>query len=320
VVEYNKMKVEDVKKLLIDEGYYKENEIDNLDIKGKTQWVDLHMKLSNENNIRHTNQDNMPTITFETLDIKDDSPITITPHKEEKKPPKYYDYEWQDYIMSLFHKEELIDGKYPSVNGLRRIVELILGNIIHSGPIETKTTLDPHNVGKAVVTYEITIEWKLDVGSYIDIVNDREHLQIKTFRALGSSWIGNTDDTYAVFPEAIAETRAEGRALRRALRLGVVCSDELTKKNTAEIVKQSTQRPTDGNWNETDLITDNQINSIKILCDRLGVNMFKFINSGAKTYNNINEISRKTAANMIKKLNEYQNNNSIEIPNNILKG
>jgi hypothetical protein len=196
---------------------------------------------------------------------------------------------------------------------------LVLGEIVQAGPIEVKTTMDPNDVGKAVVTYEVVIAWKLDAGPYIDPLNDQNFLPTKVFKAVGSSWVGNTDDTYAVFPEAIAETRAEGRALRRALRLGVVCSDELTSKNTAEIVRQRSEKATDGNWDETDIITDTQINGIKIMCDRLGISENKFVNSGSKTYNSINDISRKTAASMIKRLNEYQNG-SIEIPTNILKG
>jgi Na+/phosphate symporter len=102
-----------------------------------------------------------------------------------------------------------------------------------------------------------------------------------------------------------------------------VCADELTRKNTAEIVKQSlakSEKATEGNWEEASLITDNQINSIKLLCDRLGIDANKFINSGSKKYADIVEISRQTAANMIKRLNAYQSssNGSVEIPVDIL--
>ena len=216
------------------------------------------------------------------------------------------------------HDPITVDGKYPNVNGLRRVVELLLGEILSCGPIDTKTTMDGNSPGKAVVTYEINIAWKLGMPVDLEI----EDLPVKTFRALGSSCHGNTDDTYAVFPEAIAETRAEGRALRRSLRLGVVCSDELTKKNTAEVVRQSVEKVTEGNWEGDSLITDNQVTSIKLLCQRMGIDAGKFINSGSRQYVDIFQIPRQTAANMIKRLNAYQSTGSdaIPIPGNILIG
>jgi len=88
---------------------------------------------------------------------------------------------------------------------------------------------------------------------------------------------------FAVFPESIAETRAEGRALRRALRINVVCADELTKKDTAAIVQQQkVSKPTTGEWEEESPITDQQINTIQLMCNRLGIDVTKFINSGSK--------------------------------------
>ena len=70
-----------------------------------------------------------------------------------------------------------------------------------------------------------------------------------------------------------------------------------------------------------DMITDQQINSIKILCNRLTIDLDKFINSGSKTYKDIQQISRKTAASMIKRLNQYQSSgeNSLEIPVDLLQ-
>jgi hydrogenase maturation factor len=56
------------------------------------------------------------------------------------------------------------------------------------------------------------------------------------------------------------------------------------------------------------------------MCERLGIDSTKFINSGSKKYNDIVEISRQTAANMIKRLNAYQSseNGSVSIPKDIL--
>ena len=320
MTDYTKLKVDDIKQLIIEENLMSEEDLNELDVKGKAQWVEVHKTLS-AGNTYDANPDDCEeegVLTFE-MPIEDEEEQAYQNVKEESlMPPRYCDVEWHNYVMSQFQPEELVDGKYPNVNGLRRVVELLLGEIVSCGPIDTKTTMDGNSPGKAVVTYEINIAWKL--GTLVQLEDDS--IPMKTFRALGSSWHGNTDDTYAVFPEAIAETRAEGRALRRALRLGVVCSDELTKKNTAEVVRQSVEKTTDGNWEGESFVTDNQVTSIRLLCQRMGIDVVKFINSGSKQYEDIFQIPRQTAANMIKRLNAYQStgNDAIPIPSNILIG
>lgn len=317
MIDYAKLKVSEIKQLIVNEGY----DISSVDVKGKAAWVELHKKVSG-------NMEETPEIFGEIEDDEEGDIFTeldgtFTPNgvmEEAEKTPRYSDPEWQDYVMSQFSEDELIDGKYPNVNGLRRVVELLLGEVIASGPVETQTTMLPDNVGKAVVTYEVTIEWKLD-AKYDSMLNltDKNIFPIKTFRSVASSHVGNTDEIYAVFPESIAETRAEGRALRRALRLGVVCSDELTKKDPTEFIrKQEEMKSLDENWAEN--ITEQQINSITLMCDRLNIDVNKFINSGSKTYNDIKEISRSAAAGMLKRLNQYQTvgEESLVIPENLL--
>jgi hypothetical protein len=322
-VNYKSLKVEDIKRMLIEIGY----NIEGLDINGKTSWVDLHKKVSGnmeEGTVEPTVEifgeieEESGADLFENLDGVSFKEV----EKNVPTLPHYYDPSWHDYVMSQFTPEELIDGKYPNVNALRRVVELLLGEIVDSGPIETQTSMD--NMSKAVVTYEVVIEWKLDVkyDNLLDL-SDKNIFTPKRFRSVASSHIGNTDDVYAVFPESIAETRAEGRALRRALRLGVVCSDELTKKDTSEFVRQQQEmKNTDGEWNENSFITDQQINSIVLLCERLKIDLDKFINSGSKSYSNIKEVSRSAAAGMLKRLNQYQcsGEDAVEVPNNLLIG
>ena len=307
-IDYGKLKVSDIKQMLVDEGFYSVEKIEKLNIKGKNDWVELHKNVHKINEEKEV--DNLRTELDDIISDMGEGDFSFGSGGVEPEmlstTPQMSDPDWHDYLMDQFVKGELIDNKYPNVNALRRLVELMLGPIVFSGPIETKTTMDPNSVGKAVVTYELTIE--CETGP-------------KTFRSVASSHVGNTDDIFAVFPESIAETRAEGRALRRALRLGVVCADELTKKDTSEFVKNNNQAATTGEWDENDMITDQQINSINILCKRLSINLNNFINSGSKTYKDIQEVSRKTAASMIKRLNQYQSSgdDSVEIPLDILE-
>jgi len=57
------------------------------------------------------------------------------------------------------------------------------------------------------------------------------------YSEVADSWEGNTDDMFCAFAVAIASTRAEARALRKALKIKGVAAEELTKKDTAKIVR-----------------------------------------------------------------------------------
>ena len=63
-----------------------------------------------------------------------------------------------------------------------------------------------------------------------------------TFCDVADSWEGNTDDMFCVYSTATAATRAEGRALRKALRLRVVAAEEVTKKDTAKIAQDISKK------------------------------------------------------------------------------
>ncbi|MHA2428388.1 MAG: hypothetical protein ACXADB_10230 [Candidatus Hermodarchaeia archaeon] len=328
-IDYTKLTVAEIKQMILNEGHMIQEQLDELtDVKGKSMWVNLHRNL-NHQSTEDTSyewgelQSDLDNI-MDDVDAGLGEPMVASYEPpEEKGPPRprYDSPEWNDYVMSLFDEGELIDGKYPNVNSLRRLAELLLGEIIFSGPIRVEQTMDPEHTGKAVCTYQITIAWKLDDYYATTDLNVNGDYPSRTFTSVASSWVGNTDDIFAVFPESIAETRAEGRALRRALRLNVVCADELTKKDTAAYVqKQKVAKPTTGEWEEESPITDQQVNTIQLMCDRLGIDVTKFINSGSKNYGDISKVTRTAAAGMLKQLNRYQSTggDAIEIPQNLI--
>jgi len=132
-------------------------------------------------------------------------------------------------------------------------------------------------------------------------------------------WHGNTDDLFCAHPAATASTRAEGRALRKALRIRCLAAEELARKDIVSIVQQSVQKdnPTDGEWDEDAKISSSQINFIDNKCRQLDINIMEFVNSGENEYDSIEEVEKKKASTMLGVLNKYQTKQS-DIPENVM--
>lgn len=294
--------VEDLRKILIQSGKYSQKDAD--EIKGKAKLVEAVMSLEkDEENIKDTFEKAVEPCMVETLS-------SITEHEERPTIPSYNSVDWNKYVLNQFQESELQDGKYPKLDGLRRVAQVLLGDIICSGPKTVFAPVQHDTPGRATCVYEVIFDWKL---------NNPLGGEKRIFSSVAGAWIGNTDDEYAVFPEAIAETRAEARALRRALRMTAPSAEELTKKDTKQIVKQMSEKSTDGEWQETDAISGTQINFLTKKCENLKIDLMKFINSGKEKYNSINDVPKIVAVQMLKTLNDYQNttNNSLVIPEEI---
>jgi hypothetical protein len=138
----------------------------------------------------------------------------------------------------------------------------------------------------------------------------------RTFADVADVWHGNTDDLFCAHPVATASTRAEGRALRKALKVKCLAAEELAKKDIVSIVRQAVQRPTDGEWKEEDTISTPQINFVDAKCKQLDIDVINFINSGTESYDSIKDVSKKKASKMLGVLNEYQTK-SKDIPDSI---
>ena len=95
---------------------------------------------------------------------------------------------------------------------------------------------------------------------------------------------------------AVAETRAEGRALRRALKLRKVVAAE-------EIAKDIEDHPDE---NSVSKISVNQINFIDVIAQRLNINVVVLIKTLAISEENIYNISHENAVGIIKQLTVYQ--------------
>jgi hypothetical protein len=200
--------------------------------------------------------------------------------------------------MTLFHETEMVDG-HPLVAGLRRVAELVLGPIIFSGPTQVFPVQRDDHHGRATVIFTVEFD------------NGMRYAEV------ADSWEGNTDDTFCAYAVAIASTRAEARALRKALKIKGVAAEELTKKDTAKIVRQisSVKDSSGGEYNDQDRMSDAQYNFIDVKCKQLNIDGEKLfasfkVDSGKK-------VSKKIASDIIDSLNDYQRDKS-SIPQDII--
>lgn len=204
--------------------------------------------------------------------------------------PSIHSIEWTDYVLSLLSEDEKISGN-PTTDGLRRIFELALDCRVISSTSQVVQSPEPNNEKRATVVHSITFVLK-------DMAADRANLNTITTDGAADVYYGNCDKIYRNHPVAVAETRAEGRALRRALRLRKVVAAE-------EIAKDIEDNPDSHNINK---ISNNQLNFIDVLCKRLDINALKMIEKIGHDTKNVYNIEHSDAVNLIKTLSSYQQN------------
>lgn len=239
---------------------------------------------------------------------------------EEDHPPQS-DPAWPDYVMSKFLPAELIEingSKYPNCYGLRRVTTLVLGEILFSGVKQAHYTNT--NPPRTVITYSVIIsQHSGGIKEVCDIA--------------GVSSL-NTDDFFLGYPDETAATRAEGRCLRKLLMLNCVAAEELTRnKDVANAVRGvEASKPTDGSYNSSGKMSENQFRLLSNKCNELGIDPLKFVRTkqeyndpkeglliigGSADYKEVTEVSKKETINLIKLLGNYQNN-SQSIPKEVL--
>lgn len=152
-----------------------------------------------------------------------------SPDKPQKGSP-----EWSDYVLGLLTDDEKPDGA-PRCDGLRRVaVKLAQENnrmlqfdlvVHHVGPEYAAVTMKINEFGWQWPTTHDTNSglinnWSLNPTQYLESVY------------VGSAEVTekNCDAPYSNYPLASAETRAEGRALKKYLGLvGVLTAEESSK-------------------------------------------------------------------------------------------
>ena len=116
---------------------------------------------------------------------------------------------------------------------------------------------------------------------------------------------------FCAFAVAIASTRAEARALRKVLKIKGVAAEELTKKDTAKIVRDLSKQNNSsaGEYEDSGRMSDAQYNFIDVKCKQLNVDGGKLFKDMFKVDQN-RKISKKVASDIIDVLNNYQKDKS----------
>lgn len=212
---------------------------------------------------------------------------TQTKVKEQDQQYTIWDIEWTDYVLSLLSEDEKIQGN-PTTDGLRRVFEKALNCVLVESTSDVVQSPCPTNEKRATVVHSLSYILK-------DIPQDSPFNTITVNGAADVYW-GNCDKVFRNHPVAVAETRAEGRALRRALRLRKVLAAEEVVDSTEDDI---------GADNVTK-ITNNQINFIDVIAKRLDINVLSIIKNLGINEDNVKNILHEDALRVIRELSSYQ--------------
>lgn len=220
----------------------------------------------------------------------------IVPSEIKKVTPN--DLEWNDYVLGLLSDDEKIDGN-PTTDGLRRIFETALNCKLVGSQSKVAQSPDISNEKRATVVHSIT--YRLNEAG-----TDTPDLNTITVDGAADVYWGNCDKVYRNHPVAVAETRAEGRALRRALKLRkVVAAEELANSIEDDITGDSVSK-----------ISTNQINFIDVMSKRLNINPVNLL-SKMNLSNNVRSLMHEDGVSIIRELSKYQQTID-QIPSDLL--
>lgn len=298
--DFSSTSVSELRKMLVESGKYSEK--DAAKITGKTKLVEAVLKLNNDDQ-EEDDIENFANL-LESVKVEE-----ANPNVDNKESSPYIHYnspEWHDYVMEQFTEDEKDkENSYPNIFGLRRVAENLLGTILQSGP----TNISPPTKDNPQSTCVYTVVFSFYDGSE------------RAFSAVAGASPENTDATYAKYPEAIAEVRAEARALRKALKLRVVSAEEMPTVGFGTPKKEVVPVTSTGEWNQEDKISAAQEIFITQKCKEQKINLQKFLKHNGYDYENLQDVNKGVAKDMISLLNSYQTNtkDSLDIPTEILE-
>ena len=264
------MTVNELREALLSSGGYNEAEVKRM---SKSVLKERHEQVQKAIN------------SLDKVEFVESSTVTVEPAQDSNNPLPT-DPEWTDFVLSQFKDYELDNGN-PKADGLRRVAEKLLGPFDSETDVIQAPTLD----SGATVTVRLTF---------------RDHYGQGVRMVMGAADVSsaNTAREFAVHPVATAETRAEGRALRKALRLTkVLTAEEMMSADSDEPTGVDSRIPT------------SMINSLTMMCNKQNIDLGRL----AKHVFNVEAVEDLTLAQgrqLGNDLFEYRNGKK-EIPDDI---
>lgn len=210
----------------------------------------------------------------------------VAPATLEESMPKWGSPEWQKFVIGLFYPEELYDG-YPKCFGLRRVAREVLGEIVSSRishmSVIPQVVFDrdgSERSSRAVtIAYELTVEWKMNIPCNVYVnLNEVNLSTLRTFTGVADC-IEDVRSVFGRHPAASAETKAESRALKKALGLSILTAEE--KISGYDDVDKSTVEPA----KTGELINKELKNFIEAKVKTFGISLEQVVGDYAKTAN-----------------------------------
>lgn len=258
------MKVEEIRAKLINDYGFSEEEANN--IKGKSALLDALQKASGMSDISDFFDDG------ENAVAKIEAATIPT-------PPTETEIGWEEYVLSQFHESEMFNGS-PKVTGLRRVVKALIGDIVNCEITPVQFPVESNR-------------WSATAVCKITICGPDGELRYQSDAA--DAGVHNTTHPFSKHTVAMACSRAESRALRKLLNLGIISAEEIVEGPVESMAKFE---PTD------EPISETQINILNNLCKKAKINLWNYVNAGRQKYNSIEEVTHSTAVEMIGHLNE----------------
>ena len=174
---------------------------------------------------------------------------------------------------------ELVNGA-PTVDGLRRIAEKCYGEIVSSSSRIVDSPSSDNNLRCTICHTLRIIKYRngqeISVDGCVDVVYHKTPYPFKDHLV------------------ATADTRAEGKALRRALKIRVITAEELQNEDETEALAAD------------DPVNDQQILAINQLCKRLDISVEALVKGQYNTAKSISNLRNLEARLLIGNLSEFQ--------------
>lgn len=215
--------------------------------------------------------------------------------------PSRIDPKWSDYVLSQLAEDEK-QGDYPKTDGLRRLVNLLIGPIIRTDvEVVNCPSYGQANHNDNTSTIKVSLQ-----------IHDKELNRDIVYSSCADASTIGMEAPYSYYLSAIAETRAEGRAYRKVLGLkNIITADEAPREPKSGV----NTGPVGVSAPLTDdkvRITKAQIQWLKKECESKDINVQKFLSSVlSRELTTIGDVLRSEARNLGEQVSNFKKEGAV---------